>query len=175
TPATMPRAVPTAKPSTVSSMVTATCCQSGPRAVPWVIHVYIRLATPEGMPKKKGSTMLSRAISSQLPSQTAAARTRSPWTMNCRRLLCRRRSKARSASSRAGLAPCAASTLLTLIAHLDLVPQVVPDLLVDPLELRLEPDLGDVAGPRQGDRVAAFDRARAGGEDVDPVGQRDGL
>src|SRR5215813_3703611 len=171
TPATMPSAVPTTKPSTVSSMVTATCCQSGPRAVPWVIHVYIRLAIPEGMPKKKGSTMLSRVVSSQLPSQTAAARRRRPWTMNCRRRLCRRLSAARSASCGAGFATCSASTLLTLIAHLDLVAKVAPDLLVDPLELWLEADLRDVAGRQEGDRIAAFDRARAGREDVDPVGE----
>src|ERR1700704_2205868 len=68
-----------------------------------------------------------------------------------------------------------AAALLTFIAHQDLVPEVVPDLLIDLAKARLEADLGDVAGPWKGDPVVAPDRARAGGDDEDSIAERDGL
>src|SRR5207253_1970246 len=65
--------------------------------------------------------------------------------------------------------------LRALIAHEHLVSEVVPDLLVDPRELRLEPDFGDVPRPRQIDAIHALHGARSGGDDDNAVGERDRL
>src|SRR5262245_57169669 len=70
-------------------------------------------------------------------------------------------SRSRSATGRPG------------IALLDFVAQIFPDLLVESGELRVEPDLDDVARARQRDRIAGLDSAGAGGEHDHLVGERD--
>src|SRR2546427_8603855 len=112
----------------------------------------------------------------QRPSTTTANATRSPLTR--RRRLARSRARAREAavlvsSARAGSLRDAA--LRALIAHEHLVSEVVPDLLIDPRELWLETDLGDVARPGQVDAVDALHRPRSRGDDHDTVGERDRL
>src|SRR5438552_10551247 len=67
------------------------------------------------------------------------------------------------------------AALSALIAHQHLIAKVVPDLLVDARELRLEPDLGDVARPREVHAVDALHRSGSSGEDDDAVSQRDRL
>src|SRR5437762_1559467 len=67
------------------------------------------------------------------------------------------------------------AALSALIAHQHLIAKVVPDLLVDARELRLEPDLGDVARPREVHAVDALHRSGSSGEDDDEVSQRDRL
>src|SRR5207302_748524 len=129
----------------------------------------------EGWEKKNLSTHPSRVVSSQLPSQTTAKRTRRTLTVQRRRRASRARFAARSVTGlTAGPVVAAmaalgrAAALLTLIAHQDLVAEVVPDLFVDLGKARLEADLGDVARPGQVDLVAALARspqvARAGGD-----------
>src|SRR2546423_1414601 len=111
---------------------------------------------------------------SQAPSTTTANATRSPLTSS-RRFA---RSRARARSVLVGSGPTTAlrdAALRALIAHEDLVSEVVPDLLIDPRELGLEADLGDVAGPRQVDAVDALHGSRSRGDDDDPVGERDRL
>src|ERR1700716_3279754 len=68
-----------------------------------------------------------------------------------------------------------AAALLPLIAHQDLIFQVVPDLLVDLAELRLHPDLGHVARPRQRHGIVGLDRPWSRADDEDPIRQRDRL
>src|SRR5438105_7787292 len=156
----MPRTEPRMKPRTVSSMVTSTCSQSGPRAVPSVIQTQSRSTISEGWEKKNLSTHPSRVVSSQLPSQTTAKRTRRMLTVQRRRRASRARLAARSVTGLTGPVVAAmaalgrAAALLTLIAHQDLVAEVVPDLFVDLGKARLEADLGAVARPGQVDLVA---------------------
>src|SRR5258708_39549554 len=61
------------------------------------------------------------------------------------------------------------------VALLDFISQILPDLLVQPCELLAEPDLHDIPGPRDGDRVARLDPPRARGEHDHLVGERDGF
>src|SRR5260370_19500376 len=68
-----------------------------------------------------------------------------------------------------------AAALLTFIAHQNLVFQVLPYLFVDLGETRLETDFGDVAWPGEVDLVGALDRAGSGGDDEDPVAERNRL
>src|SRR5712692_9061754 len=68
-----------------------------------------------------------------------------------------------------------AAALLAFIADQHLVPEVVPDQLVDVGEAFLEPDLGDVARPREPDRVVALHGPRPGADHEDAVGERDRL
>src|SRR6267142_7265258 len=131
----------------------------------------------DGCDQKKTSIHPSRVASSQPPRNTTATSNRSPATFNRRRCASRLRRAARSTGGRAAWSralmrtlSCAAA-LLTFIAHQDLIPKVVPDLLVDLAKARLEADLGDVAGPRKVDLVVALDRAGTGGDDEDPVAQ----
>src|SRR5437870_11601775 len=112
----------------------------------------------------------------QRPRTTTANATRSPLTR--RRRLARARARARAASLLASSARAGSlrdAALRALIAHEDLVSEVVPDLLIDPRELGLEADLGDVAGPRQVDAVDALHGSRPRGADDDPVGESAGL
>src|SRR5438270_4864876 len=178
----VPRTEPRMKPRTVSSMVTSTCSQSGPSAVPSVIQTQSRSTISEGWEKKNLSTHPSRVVSSQLPSQTTAKTTRRTLTVQRRRRASRARFAARSVTGlTAGPVVAAmaalgrAAALLTLIAHQDLVAEVVPDLFVDLGKARLEADLGDVARPGQVDLVAALDRSRPGGDHVDAVAEGDRL
>src|ERR1700694_1073491 len=67
------------------------------------------------------------------------------------------------------------AALLTFIAHQDLIPEVVPDLLVDLAKARLEANLSDVARTWQVDLVVALDRPGPGGNDEHAVAERDGL
>src|SRR2546429_231387 len=67
------------------------------------------------------------------------------------------------------------SVLLTLIAHQHLIAQLTPNRLIDLGEPRLEPDLRDVAGARQIDRVSALDRSGTSGQKDHPVGEGDRL
>src|ERR1700716_772296 len=111
---------------------------------------------------------------SQEPRTMTANATRSPLTSS-RRLV---RARARARSVLVGPGPTKAlrdAALRALIAHEHLVPQVVPDLLIDPRELRQEADLGNVARPWQIDAIDTFDRPRAGGDDDDAVRERDRL
>src|SRR2546425_9471450 len=112
----------------------------------------------------------------QRPSTTTANATRSPLTR--RRRLARSRARAREAdvlvsSARAGSLRDAA--LRALITHEHLVSQVIPDLLIDPRELGLEADLGDVTRPREVDAVDTLHRPASRGDDDDPIGERDRL
>src|SRR5437588_424115 len=66
-----------------------------------------------------------------------------------------------------------AAKFLTLIAHENFVPQVVPDLTVDLAELRLHANLGHVARSRQRHRVVGLHRARPGADDKNAVRQGD--
>src|SRR6267378_470416 len=182
TPKTTPRIDPTMNPPTASSMVTSACSQSGPSSVPWVIQYQSLSATAVGCDVKKGSIQPSRARISQLPRKTTATSTRRTATLIRRRWASRRRLAARSTNGRAACSVVAlmpalsrAGALLTLIAHQDLIPEVIPDLLIDLTEPRLKSNLSDVARPRKVDLVVALDRARSGGDDEDPIAQRDGL
>src|SRR3979490_2094607 len=182
TPNTTPRIEPTMNPPTASSMVTSACSHSGPSSVPWVIQYQSLSATPLGCEVKKGSIQPSRARISQLPRKTTATSTRRTATLTRRRCASRRRLAARSTNGRAAgsvvaLMPAlsSAAALLTLIAHQDLIPEVVPDLLLDLSEARLKTDLGDVAWTRKVDFVVALDRARSGGDDEHAVAQRNRL
>src|SRR5256885_15337848 len=67
------------------------------------------------------------------------------------------------------------AALRALIAHQDLVSEIVPDLLIDPRELRLKADLGDVARPWQIDAIDALHGPRARGDDDDAVREGDRL
>ena len=127
-------------------MVTSTCSQSGPNAVPSVIQVQRRWTMPDGIPKKNLSTSPIRVVSSQLPIQTTSTNRRSPLTISRRR----RAASARRPPARSGAAAASGSAdaLLTLIAHEHLVAEVAPDLLVDLVEPGLEPDLGHVPRSR---------------------------
>src|SRR5436309_3206986 len=174
-PQTTPSTTPMAKPRTVSSMVTAICSQRGPVEVPSVIQVQIWAAIPLGCPQKKGSMTLVRAPSSQPPTRTRASSTRRTWTWRLRRR--RRMSAASTADSTARTASAgrSAGKLRALIADQHLLPEVVPDLLVDPHEAGVETDLGDVAGTGQVDRVGPLDGSGTGGQHDHLVGQRDRL
>src|SRR5438552_18970948 len=73
------------------------------------------------------------------------------------------RARVRARSLLVGSGPTKAlrdDALSALIAHQHLIPNVVPDLLIDPRELLLETDLGDVARARQIDAVDALHRPR---------------
>src|SRR6266511_1072209 len=61
------------------------------------------------------------------------------------------------------------------VALLDFIPEVLPDLLVQPRELLPEADLHDVPRPRDGDRVAGLDPPGPRGEHDHLVGKRDGF
>src|SRR6267378_3419208 len=111
---------------------------------------------------------------SQKPRTTTANATRSPLTSR-RRFV---RALVRARSLLVGSGPTNAlrdDALRALIAHEHLVSEVIPDLLIDPRKLRLEPDFGDVPRPRQIDAIDALHRARSGGDDDDAVGERDRL
>src|SRR5438552_11416811 len=113
---------------------------------------------------------------SQKPRMTTANATRRPLTSS--RRFARARARACAAAPPASSARAASlrdAALRALIAHEHLVSQVVPDLLVDPRELRLESDLGDIARARQIDAVDALHGPRARGDDDDAVGERDRL
>src|SRR5438105_6090085 len=99
---------------------------------------------------------------------------RSALTRRRRLARARARAAAPAVSATAGRSGLDAA-LSALIAHQHLIAKVVPDLLVDARELRLEPDLGDVARPREVHAVDAFHRSRSSGEDDDAVSQRDRL
>src|SRR5438552_4383620 len=110
----------------------------------------------------------------QTPRSSTATPTRSPLTSS-RRFV---RARVRARSLLVGSGPTNAlreDALRALIAHEHLVSEVVPDLLVDPRELRLEPDFGDVPRPRQIDAIHALHGARSGGDDDNAVGERDRL
>src|SRR5207249_11670935 len=110
---------------------------------------------------------------SQKPRTTTANATRSPLTS--RRRFVRARRRARSLLVGSGPTNALRDALRALIAHEHLVSEVVPDLLVDPRELRLEPDFGDVPRPRQIDAIDALHGPRPRGDDDDAVGERDRL
>src|SRR5438093_11627461 len=181
-PKITPRMDPTAKPPTVSSKVTSTCSHSGPSEVSSVTQTHSWWAIPDGWPKKNGSMNPVRVPNSQLPSPTTATSTRSTRMFS----RCRRRARERRAPRFKTLAAsCAALTgavissraaaLLPLIAHKDLIAEVVPDLLVDGRKPGLESDLCYVARPGQIDLVIALHGARPGGDYEDAVAQRDRL
>src|SRR5256885_16190239 len=111
---------------------------------------------------------------SQNPSTMTANATRSPLTSSLRFV----RARARARSVLVGSGPTTAlrdAALRALIAHEDLVSEVVPDLLIDPRELRLEADLGDVARSWKIDAVDALHRPRPRRDDDDAIGEGDGL
>src|ERR1700704_3023499 len=96
----------------------------------------------------------------------AARAIRSPFTSN--RRFVRAWARARSLLVGSGpTKPLRDDALRALIAHQHLVSEVVPDLLVDPSELRMETDLADVARPREVHLVHALDRARPRGDHDD--------
>src|SRR5712691_4176537 len=114
-------------------------------------HPAIVRASFDGRLTKYGSTTRVRAASSQPATIAAKSTTRAAMSL------------ARSAPGR------------LRVALLDFIPEVLPDLLVEPGELLAEPDLDDVARAGEGDRVGGLDAARARREDDDFVGERDGL
>src|SRR6266852_4102936 len=159
-------------------MVVSTGSHSGPRSVPWVIQYQVLATIADGCDQKKTSTQPSRVVSSQLPRNTTATSSRRPATFICPRCASRRLLAARSTTGRPGSLTrtlSRAAALLTFIAHRHLVPQVVPDLLVDLHEAGLETDLGHVARTLQIDFVVALDRARPSSDDEYPVAQGDRL
>src|SRR5438552_11085065 len=111
---------------------------------------------------------------SQTPRSSTATPTRSPLTSS-RRFV---RARVRARSLLVGSGPKSAlrdDALRALIAHEHLVSEVVPDLLIDPRELRLESDLGDVPRPRQIDAIDALHGPRPRSDDDDAVDERDRL
>src|SRR5207245_2171965 len=137
TPTMIPRMDPTTNPPTVSSIVVSTCTHRGPSSVPLLIHVHNLRTISDGWAKKNLSTQPRRVVSSQLPSQTTATRSRNPCTVRRRRRASRTRLAVRSAP------PCAAGSsgactgalsraaaLLPFIANEDLDAQVVPAILI---------------------------------------------
>src|SRR5260370_28452607 len=127
----------------------------------------------DGCDQKKTSTQPSRVVSSQRPRDTTATSSRRPATFSCQRCASRRLLAARSTTGRPGSLTrtlSRAAALLTFIAHRHLVPEVVPDLLIDLHEVGLEPDLGDVPRTLKIDLVVALDRARPGSDDKYPLG-----
>src|ERR1700704_5632224 len=94
---------------------------------------------------------------SQSPRTMTANATRSPLTRI--RRFARAWARAREAEVLASSALAGSlreAALRALIAHEDLVSEVVPDLLIDPRELGLEADLGDVARPWEIDAIHAL-------------------
>src|SRR5207302_4202604 len=199
-PKTTPSAAPIRKPTTASCIVTAACTHRGPSAVPSVIHVQSRSTTPDGCPTKKGSTQFSRVDNSQLPSQRMVNATRSAWITSRRRRAAAARRADSSESiealaavgvasapvapscvptlSNGGAPPCALTSdrccvLLTLITHQHLIAKLTPDGLVDLGKARLEPNLGDVARPRQVDGKRALHRSGTRRHDHHAIGKRD--
>src|SRR2546425_5973507 len=113
---------------------------------------------------------------SQRPRTTTANATRSPLTRS--RWFARARARAREAEvlvSSARACSLRDAALRALITYEHLVSQVVPDLLIDPRELGLEADLGDVTRPREVDAVDTLHRPGSRSDDDDPVGERDRL
>src|SRR5438132_13322153 len=111
---------------------------------------------------------------SQTPRSSTATPTRSPLTSS-RRFV---RARCRARSPLVGSGPTNAlrdDALRALIAHEHLVSEVVPDLLIDPRELRLESDLGDVPRPRQIDAIDALDGPGTRRDDDHAIGERDRL
>src|SRR3989441_4648628 len=109
--------------------------------------------------------------SSHRPMTTTATPIRSTFTSRRRSVRARARAFAATISSPVKLLRDAA--LRALIAQQHLIPQVVPDLLIDASELRLEPDLSDVARPRQIHGIDALYRAWSGGDDEDLIRKGD--
>src|SRR5438552_3938571 len=164
-----PSTEPTMKPPTVSSIVTRTCSQSGPRSVPSVNHRHKVAAISEGCDQKNLSITPMREPSSHPPRTTTATSTRPPSTLSCRRPACCRRDVARSGPDRSAgwlgaLTGSSRAALLTLIAHQDLIAEVLPDLFVNLDEARLEANLRDVARPREVDLLGALPGAGARGD-----------
>src|SRR5438477_2941993 len=175
-----PSTEPTMKPPTVSSIVTRTCSQSGPRSVPSVNHRHKVAAISDGCDQKNLSITPMREPSSHPPRTTTATSTRPPSTLSCRRPACCRRNAARSGPDRSAgwlgaLTGSSRAALLTLIAHQDLIAELLPHLFVNLDEARLEANLRDVARHRQVDLVGALHGAGSGGDDKHPVAQRDRL
>src|SRR5438477_1239918 len=111
---------------------------------------------------------------SQDPRTTTRNASRSPLTSS--RRFERARVRARSLLVGSGQTKALRDDALSaLIAHQHLIPKVVPDLLIDPRELRLETDLGDVARARQIDAVDALHRPRPRRDHDDTIGERDRL
>src|ERR1700687_87578 len=110
------------------------------------------------------------------------SRRRRAATVICRRWASRLRLAARSTTghpARSTGAPMRrlsrAAALLTFIAHQDLVPEVVPDLLVDLAEARFKADLGHVSRAGKVDLVVALHSARTSGDDKYAIAERDRL
>src|SRR5205814_6050757 len=102
----------------------------------------------------------------QLPSRTTATRTRRTSTSSrCWRTL------ALAAATLSSWPACARLDIgfRPLVAHEDLVPEVLPDVAVELDEARLEADLGHVPRAGQIDLVEALDRPRPGGHHADAV------
>src|SRR5712692_116355 len=173
TPKTTPSTTPITKPRTVSSNVVTTCSHKGPCAVPCVTQVTSCVQIPEGWPQKKGSTMPTRVVSSQLPMITTSSRMRSVL------ITMRRRRRAAVADDTPVLSAVVMgaldSLLIALIANQYLVAKIFPDFVIQLDETRLEADFLHFARTRQVDSVDALDGARPGGEDAHAVGQGDGL
>src|SRR5438046_2898182 len=180
TPKMTPNTEPTTKPPTVSSIVTRTCSHRGPRSVPSVNQRHNVAAMSEGCDQKNLSITVARAPSSQPPRITTATSTRPAMTLSCLRRASRRLRPARSGLVRTACSPNALTALsraalLTLVAHEDLIAEVLPDLFVNLDKAGLKTDLGDVARTRQVDLVGALDRARSSRDDEHAVAERDRL
>src|SRR5882762_6591083 len=168
-PKTTPPITPSRNPSSASSRVTQTWFQSGPSGVPTVAHFQITRPMSEGLPKKNGSITLVRESSSQLPSIPTPKAMRSAITS--------RRCWRTFFFAAATFASSARLDMLLrpLVAHEDLVAEVLPDVAVEIDEARLEADLRNVTRARQVHLVDAFDRPGAGSDHAYPVGERDRL
>src|SRR3982074_1069595 len=68
-----------------------------------------------------------------------------------------------------------AAALLPLIAHEDLILQVIPDLAIDLAELRLHANLGHVARSRQRHWIVRLHGPWSCADDEDAIRQRDRL
>src|SRR5438874_11574076 len=153
-PQMTPAPTPIPKPLNASSTRIQTESQSGPSGVPCVCQIQILCAICEGLPKKNGSITFVRERISQLPSRTTATRMRSTSTSSrWRRIL------ARAAVTLSSRPACARldTGLRPLVAHEDLVPEVLPDVAIELDEARLEADLGHVPWARQVDLVDPLD------------------
>src|SRR5690348_3325783 len=101
-----------------------------------------------GCDQKNLSITPARAPSSQPATTTTPSSSRRPTTLKLRRRMSERLLVARS-TARVLIRKLSRAALLTLIAHQDLVAKVLPDLLIDFDEARLESDLGHVARARK--------------------------
>src|SRR3989475_2673165 len=153
-PRVMPSNAPATRQRNASSSVTRRC----PQIAPDVIHVAMRAAMSLGRLTKKGSSSFARTPSCHAAITKAAMAICQPITV------------ARDAG---GLAT---THLAAALALDDFLAQVGPDRSIEVKECRLHAQIEQVARAAERDAVPRHDAARrAGRQDDDVIGERDGL